>query len=59
MMANFPGTVASPVRARAYSVDAGPVTRKERTGIQRGFNVKPYNIITRGLARRVDTTKIP
>jgi len=58
-MANFPGRPTSPIRSKAENTDGGPVTKKERIGIQRGHNVIPYNILLRGLTIRVDTTKIP
>ena len=58
-MANFAGRIASPARRKVEQVDVGSVTKQERVGIRRGHNVLPYNIILRGLAKRVDRTKIP
>lgn len=58
-MANFTGRFASPARAKGETLDAGPVTKQPRGGLQRGHDQLPHNIITRGLTRRVDTTRIP
>jgi len=59
IMANFAGRIASLARRKVEQTDVGAVTKQERVGIRRGHNVLPYNVMLRGLAQRVDRTKIP
>lgn len=55
-MPNFPGQIVLPLYAAQPTpmIDQGTVTKNQQTGLVRGGGTRDFNVLLRGIGRRID-----